>query len=90
MAKKKIPTRKCVGCGERKPQAELCRTVRTKDGNIAYDPTGRSDGRGAYVCKNPTCLLTAKKKRGLERALSGKIPDEVFAVLEAVCAGEKR
>ena len=57
---KKIPMRMCSGCRESKPKSELIRVVRTPDGNIVVDKTGKVSGRGAYLCKNEECL---KKKR---------------------------
>ncbi len=78
MSAKKIPLRMCVGCGEMKPKAELIRVVRDKDGNISADPTGRAQGRGAYVCKDPACLEKARKARRLERSFSSEVPQSVF------------
>ena len=53
---KKIPIRRCVGCGEGKPKKELVRIVRTAEGEVSLDATGRKNGRGAYVCYNNACL----------------------------------
>ena len=82
MQKKKIPLRKCVGCFEMKPKKELVRVVRTPEGEILLDPTGKKSGRGAYLCQNPDCLKKARKARRLERAFDCKIPDEVYERLE--------
>lgn len=82
MAEKKIPIRRCVGCGEGKPKKELIRVVRTAEGDISLDATGRKAGRGAYLCHNGACLTKARKKRSLERAFSAQIPDEVYTRLE--------
>ena len=79
---KKIPTRRCTGCGEMKDKKELIRVVRTPDGTIAVDRTGKMNGRGAYLCDNLSCLQKAQKKRSLQRSLSTNIPDEIFGELE--------
>lgn len=66
---KKVPMRMCVACREMKPKKELTRVVRTPEGEITVDPTGRKNGRGAYLCPNLECLNKALKIRALERAL---------------------
>lgn len=78
MSVKKIPIRRCVGCGEGKPKKELVRIVRTAEGEISFDATGRKSGRGAYVCRSETCLAKAQKKKSLERAFGAPIPEEVY------------
>ena len=83
---KRIPTRKCVGCGEMKDRTKLIRVVKTVRGEICADLSGKADGRGAYICKNPVCLQTARKRKAFERALSGQIPEEVFPALAEACA----
>ncbi len=80
--KKKIPLRQCVGCAERKPKGELLRVVRTPDGEIVLDTTGRKNGRGVYLCNSLKCLNKAKKNGRLATHLECTIPDEVFAALE--------
>lgn len=82
MAIRKIPQRKCVGCNESKDKRELLRIVRTAEGEISIDVTGRKAGRGAYICKNPECLRLAKKGKRLERAFDAEISDEIYAKLE--------
>lgn len=79
---KKVPIRRCVGCGEGKPKKELVRIVHNANGDICVDTTGRKAGRGAYICYQTQCLEKAKKRRSLERAFSTKIPDEIYANLE--------
>lgn len=79
---KKVPNRLCTGCGEMKPKKELVRVVKSKDGEIAVDLTGRANGRGAYICNNPACLQAARKARRFEKAFSCKIPDEVYERME--------
>lgn len=75
---KKIPMRKCTGCGEMKPKKELVRVVKSPEGEISLDLTGRKAGRGAYVCRSPQCLKAAQKAKRFERAFSCPIPQEVF------------
>lgn len=83
---KKIPMRQCVGCREMKPKRELIRVVRSPEEEISLDFRGKKPGRGAYVCPNPDCLRKARKSNALGRAFSVKIPDEVYAALEAQMA----
>ncbi len=78
MADKKIPMRKCTGCGAVKAKKELIRVLRTPEGDIKIDKTGRSNGRGAYLCDSVACLEKARKTGGLGRSLSVSIPDEVY------------
>jgi predicted RNA-binding protein YlxR (DUF448 family) len=79
---KKIPQRQCVGCRTMKDKKALIRIVRTPEGAIILDSTGRKNGRGAYVCPDPACLKKARKSRALERAFSLEIPAEVYDALE--------
>ena len=79
---KKPPVRHCVGCGEGKAKKELVRVVRSKEGAVALDETGKAPGRGAYLCKNAACLAKARKKRSLERAFGAPVPNEVYQTLE--------
>lgn len=79
---KKVPLRVCVGCGELKSKREMTRVVRTPEGEVLIDPTGKKSGRGAYLCADPACLAKAVKGKKLERALSHPISDEVLARLE--------
>ena len=65
---RKIPQRQCVGCREMKEKKALLRIVRTPEGQILLDGTGKKSGRGAYVCPDPACLKKARKNRSLERA----------------------
>lgn len=82
MQNRKIPLRKCMGCGEMKNKRELVRVVKNKEGEISLDLTGKKAGRGAYVCPQLSCLQKARKSRGFERALSCKIPEEVYDQME--------
>ncbi|MBP6887748.1 MAG: YlxR family protein [Oscillospiraceae bacterium] len=79
---KKIPMRMCTGCGEMKPKRELIRVVRSPEGEISLDTTGRKPGRGAYVCPNIECLRKARKAKRLEKAFSCAIPPEVYDSME--------
>lgn len=89
MQKRKVPLRMCAGCGQMKPKKELVRIVKSPEGEISLDTTGRKPGRGAYVCRNPECLKAARKARRLEKAFSCRIPDEVYDRLEEELNGEK-
>ena len=80
--KKKIPMRKCVGCGEMRPKKELMRILRTQDGEFMTDTTGKKNGRGAYLCPSRECLDKARKNKGLERSFKQAIPKEVYEALE--------
>ena len=75
------PMRRCVGCGESKEKKELVRIVRDTEGNIHLDPTGRANGRGAYICRDEKCLELAIKKRGLDRTLKVSVPADVAEAL---------
>lgn len=83
MQPRKIPLRKCTGCGEMKPKKELVRVVKNKENEISLDLTGKKAGRGAYVCNSIECLKKARKIRGLERVLSCRIPDEIYNQMES-------
>ncbi|MDD6201303.1 MAG: YlxR family protein [Firmicutes bacterium] len=75
---KKIPQRQCMGCRERKNKRDMIRVVRTTDGGVCLDFSGKLNGRGAYVCPDPECLKKAQKSRALERCLEVPIPQEVY------------
>lgn len=79
---RKIPQRQCVGCREMKDKKALLRIVKTPEGEILLDSTGKKSGRGAYVCPDPECLEKARKSRALERAFDTAIPAEVYDALE--------
>ena len=79
---KKIPMRQCVGCGEMKGKKEMMRVLKTTEGPIVLDVTGKMNGRGAYLCKQAECLKMARKNKGLERSFKMSIPDEVYDSLE--------
>ena len=81
MKPKKIPMRMCVGCREMKPKRELIRVVRSPEGAVSMDTTGKKPGRGAYLCPDPDCLTKAKKKKALERCFEQPVPAEVYDAL---------
>ena len=82
MAEKKIPMRKCLGCNEMKPKRELIRAVKSPEGEISLDLTGKKSGRGAYICPDKACFRQARKGKRLERALETAIPDSVYDAME--------
>lgn len=88
MKKKKIPLRKCVGCKEQKPKKDLIRVVKTKEGEVSLDLTGKMNGRGAYICKDKSCLEGAYKTNALNRSLSTKISEEVYNSMRDVLESE--
>ena len=79
---KKIPTRQCLGCNEHKPKRELLRVVRSPEGEISLDFTGKKSGRGAYICRDVRCLKKARKSRRIDRSLECQISDEVYDLME--------
>ena len=82
MSAKSSPLRRCVGCGEMKEKRSMYRVIKTPEGELLIDTTGRKNGRGAYICPNEDCLKRAEKSRGLERSLKMQIPPEVYGSLE--------
>ncbi len=78
---KKVPMRKCLGCGEMKDKKSLIRVVRSKEMVYEVDLTGKKNGRGAYICHSIECYNKAVKSKGLERAFGSKIPEDVYATL---------
>lgn len=78
---KKIPMRMCAACRTKKPKKELVRVVRTPEGEVLVDETGRKNGRGAYLCRDKECLKKALKIRALERALEHEIGAETAEAL---------
>ena len=91
MKPKKIPMRMCVGCREMKEKRDLIRVVRSPEGEVSLDPTGRKNGRGAYLCRNVECMKKALKQRQLERqlevSLSQEVTDGLTAAMEALERG---
>lgn len=86
---KKVPERKCLGCMESFPKSSLIRVVRSADGEVTLDSTGKKSGRGAYICPKAECFKKAVKAKRLERAFECQIPEEVIASLEKKIEGEE-
>ncbi|MBO7304205.1 MAG: YlxR family protein [Clostridia bacterium] len=82
IAAKKQPIRRCIGCNEHFTKSELIRVVRSPEGEISLDATGKKSGRGAYVCKSVSCLKKARKAKRLESALECVIPETVYSRME--------
>ncbi len=80
--KKKLPERRCVGCGETKLKIELIRVVRTPEGEVTLDKTGKKSGRGAYICASVSCLKKARKSKRIEFSLGVQIQDGIYDRLE--------
>ena len=81
-AVRKIPTRRCTGCGEHFPKNTLIRVLRTPEGEILLDLTGKKNGRGAYICKSASCLKKARKSRRIETSLGVAISEELYEKME--------
>lgn len=79
---KKVPMRRCVGCGEMKSKKEMMRVLKDADGKFSLDETGKKNGRGAYLCISGECMQKARKNKGLERSFKMSIPVEVYEDLE--------
>ena len=85
---RKIPMRQCLGCNEHKPKQELLRVVRSPEGEVSLDFTGKKSGRGAYICRDVKCLRRARKSRRLDHNLECTIPEEVYDRLEKEMEGK--
>lgn len=88
MTERKIPLRKCIGCGEMKDKRELVRVVRSKEGEISVDLYGKKPGRGAYICRSTACLLKAQKAKRLEKAFSTRIDPAIYDAMMREIADE--
>lgn len=82
MKVKKIPLRMCTGCMEMKPKKELVRIVKTPEGEVSVDLTGKKSGRGAYICRSTECLQKAFKTKRLSRNLDISISEEIYDKLK--------
>lgn len=80
--KNKQPMRQCIGCKEMKSKRELLRIIRTPEGELLLDLTGKKNGRGAYLCRDNQCFVKAKKSKALERSFQMSISQEVYESLE--------
>lgn len=87
---KKVPMRKCVATGEMKPKKELVRIVRSKEGEVSIDLTGKKSGRGAYLSKDSKAVLLAKKKNILSNHLQVAIDDKLYDELLELIEKENR
>ena len=83
----KVPLRMCLGCQEMKPKKELYRVVRTPEGSVEPDPSGKQNGRGAYVCPDAGCLQKAVKGRRFQKALGVSVDPEILTYLEGKIVG---
>ena len=81
---KAIPERTCIGCNEKKEKKDLIRIVKSQDGVISVDTTGKANGRGAYICKSEQCLEKAIKTKRLERSLKEKIDSKIYESLRLI------
>jgi len=84
---KKIPERKCMGCGEKFPKKELLRIVRAPEGDVSVDIAGKKNGRGVYICKNPECFKKVRKGDKLSRSLEVKVPEEIYDRISGMLDG---
>ncbi len=82
MKQRKIPMRSCIITHEKLPKKELIRVLRTPEGNIIIDETGKSNGRGAYLKRDLEVIKKAQKSKALNRVLEVEVPDSVFEELE--------
>ena len=89
MGQAKQPERLCVGCRTLHPKGELLRIVRRADGTIGIDPTGKSPGRGAYLCRCIACVQEARRHGGLSWSLKGRVAPAVYDAAEAAVSGEE-
>ncbi|MGE5397889.1 MAG: RNase P modulator RnpM [Chitinophagales bacterium] len=88
MAKvKKVPQRMCVGCREMKNKKDLIRVVRTPDGEVQLDRTGKKSGRGAYICPVESCYKVAIKSKRIEKALEVSLPDDIIEAIRKELVG---
>ena len=83
MKPRKIPMRQCLGCNEHKPKKELLRVLRTPEGEITLDFTGKKSGRGAYICYDIKCLRKARKSKRIDKSLETAIPEEIYDKMES-------
>lgn len=79
---KKTPMRMCLGCGEMMPKRSMIRVVKSPEGEISLDLTGKKAGRGAYICRSCQCFEKARKTRKFEKAFSCRIEDEIYDKME--------
>lgn len=85
---RRVPMRMCTGCGEMKPKKELIRVVKSPEGEVSIDLTGKKSGRGAYICRSVECFKKARKSKRIERQFKSQIPEEVYDRLEEELGAE--
>lgn len=85
---KNIPQRTCIGCNSQKDKKELIRIVKSKNSEISIDKTGKTEGRGAYICDNIECLDKAIKNKKIEKTFKMKIENEIYENLRGVIIGK--
>ena len=81
---KKKPLRTCMGCNNPKEKNELLRIVKSKDGEIFVDLTGKKSGRGAYICKDEECLKKVQKSKRLDKVFEIAVPEEIYENIRGV------
>lgn len=89
MINKKKPERTCIACNEQKEKKELLRIVKSKEGVIEVDETGKKNGRGAYICKSEDCLQKLIKSKRLQKVFEKEIDDELYENIRGVIIGRK-
>ena len=82
LKERKIPERRCTGCGNHFPKSTLIRVLRTPEGEIVLDLTGKKSGRGAYICKSVKCLRRAAKAKRIDKSLECSVPEDVYERME--------
>lgn len=85
---KKVPERTCMACNTQKPKQELLRIVKSKDGIIEIDLTGKKNGRGAYICKDENCFNKIVKSKRLEKVFEMQLSEEVYNSIRGVIIGK--
>ena len=85
---KETPVRTCVVCRQGKSKEELLRVIKTPEGAVRLDASGKANGRGAYICRDAACISAARKKKGLDRSLKTAVPESVYEELEKVLTDE--
>lgn len=88
LVSKKKPARTCMGCNEQKEKNDLLRIVKSKEGIIEVDTTGKKNGRGAYICKSEECLNKVIKTKRLERIFEKTISPEIYENIRGVIIGK--
>lgn len=84
---KYVPLRRCMACNEQKEKKDLLRIVKSKDGNLEIDLSGKKNGRGAYICKKEECLNKIKKTKRLEKVLNINIDEQFYESIRGVIIG---